>query len=66
MALSKPIESGLPNFHPFSILQDILNRWMIIPYLFNYSKGSFTSLLVYVDDITLLENDKEEIVPSKP
>jgi len=27
----------------------------------NYSKGSFTSLLVYVDDIVLAGNDKEEI-----
>ena len=25
------------------------------------SKGSFTTLLVYVDDITLTGNDKEEI-----
>jgi len=27
----------------------------------NSSKGSFTTLLVYVDDIILAENDKEEI-----
>jgi len=27
----------------------------------NSSEGSFTALLVYVDDIILAENDKEEI-----
>jgi len=27
----------------------------------NSSEGSFTTLLVYVDDIILAENDKEEI-----
>jgi len=28
----------------------------------NYSEEYFTALLVYVDDIILAENDKEEIV----
>jgi len=35
-----------------------MNDYSLLIY---YSEGSFTTLLVYVDDIILVGNDKEEI-----
>jgi len=60
MALSKLAGSGLllsSFFISVGYTQSINDYSLFI----NSSKGSFTTLLVYVDDIILTGNDKEEI-----
>ena len=57
MALSKLAGSDLLNCHPFLFLRDMNDYSLFI----NSSRRSFTTLLVYVDDIVLAGNDKEEI-----
>jgi len=60
MALSTPVDSGL-QYMTYFVFYGYTQSMNDHSWFINSSEGSFTVLLVYVDDIILTENDKEEI-----
>jgi len=61
MALSKLTGSDLLNCHLFFISTGYTQSMNDYSLFINSFEGSFTTLLVYMDDIILAENDKKEI-----
>jgi len=61
MALSKLVGSDMLNCHPFFISVGYTQSMNDYSLFINSSEGSFITLLVYVDDIILVGNCKEEI-----
>ena len=61
MVLRKLAKSGFPNCHLFLFSAGYTQSMNDHSLFINSFEGSFTTLLVYMDDIILAGNDKEEI-----